>query len=187
MILNWLREPWPWYVSGPLIGLFVPILLFLGNKQLGMTGALRALCAATVPGAVDFFRYDWRRTGLWNIALGLGILVGAAIAATLLNGNATPPLSPHTRDALVALGLSAPSGIVPAELFSWHALLTVRGAVCVLGGGFLVGFGSSYAGGCTSGHGVMGLANLQVPSLIALIGIFAGGLLTTFVILPLIF
>lgn len=186
MILSWLREPWPWYVSGPLIGLFVPILLLLGNRQLGMTGALRALCAATVPGRVDFFRYDWRRAGLWNVALGVGILAGAALGARFLNGNATPALAPQTRDAMLALGLSAPSGIVPAELFNWHALLTMRGVVCIVGGGFLVGFGSTYAGGCTSGHGVMGLANLQLPSLIALIGIFAGGLLTTFVILPLI-
>lgn len=187
MILTWLREPWPWYVSGPLIGLFVPVLLLVGNRQLGMTGALRAMCAATVPGRVEFFRYDWRGSGLWNVALGAGILVGAMLAVVLLDGNATPALSPHTRDALMALGLATPSGIVPAELFSWHSLVTLRSAMCVLGGGFLVGFGSSYAGGCTSGHGVMGLATLQLASLIAVIGIFAGGLLTTFVIFPLIF
>ena len=184
MIMAWLGGPWPWYVSGPLIGLFVPLLLLLGNKQLGLTGSLRAMCAATLPGRVEFFRYDWRRSGLWNIALAAGILVGAILAVTLLNGNATPHVSPHTRDAVAALGLASPSGLLPAELFTWHALLTIRGALCVLGGGFLVGFGSSYAGGCTSGHGVMGLATLQIASAIALIGIFAGGVLATFVIIP---
>jgi uncharacterized membrane protein YedE/YeeE len=184
MIIAWLREPWPWYVSGPLIGLFVPLLLLLGNKQLGMTGSLRALCAAIVPGRVEFFRYDWRRAGLWHLALAFGIFVGAMIGSTLLNGGATPQISTNTRDAIAALGLASPSGLVPAELFSWRALLTLRGALCVLGGGFLVGFGSSYAGGCTSGHGIMGLATLQIASAIALLGIFAGGLLMTFLIIP---
>jgi uncharacterized membrane protein YedE/YeeE len=183
-IVAWLRQPWPWYASGPLIGLFVPFLLLLGNKQLGLTGSLRALCAATVPRRVEFFRYDWRRSGLWNIALAFGILVGAIIASTLLNGGATPHISSHMRAAIAALGLTTPSGPVPVELFSWNALFTLRGALCILGGGFLVGFGSSYAGGCTSGHGVMGLATLQLASVIALIGIFVGGLLTTFVIIP---
>ena len=184
MIWSWLRDPWPWYVSGPLIGLFVPLLLLLDNKQFGMTGSLRAICAAAVPGRIEFFRYDWKSNGLWNVAFALGILLGAIVATTLLGGGATPVISAHTRDAIAGLGLSTPSGAVPTELFSWNALLTLRGAICVLGGGFLVGFGSSYAGGCTSGHGVMGLATLQLASLIAVLGIFAGGLIATFLILP---
>jgi uncharacterized membrane protein YedE/YeeE len=187
MIWTLLKNPWPWYVSGPLIGLFVPLLLLLGNRQLGMSGSLRAICAATMPGRVEFFKYDWRTSGLWNVALAMGIVVGAAVAVSVLGGGATPALSPRTRDAIAALGLAQPSGLVPATLFSWKALLTLRGATCVIGGGFLVGFGSSYAGGCTSGHGVMGLAALQVASVIALVGIFAGGLLMTFVIMPAIF
>jgi uncharacterized membrane protein YedE/YeeE len=187
MIWTLLKNPWPWYVSGPLIGLFVPLLLLLGNRQLGMSGSLRAICAATVPGRVEFFKYDWRTSGLWNVALAMGIVVGAVVAVSVLGGGATPALSPRTRDAIVALGLAQPSGLVPATLFSWKALLTLRGAACVIGGGFLVGLGSSYAGGCTSGHGVMGLAALQVASVIALGGIFAGGLLMTFVIMPAIF
>lgn len=184
VMLEWLRQPWPWYVSGPLIGLFVPVLLWLGNRQLGMTGSLRALCAATLPSRAEFLRYDWRRSGLWNIAIGGGIIVGAAIAAAFLNAAATPPISQAARHSLAALGLSAPAGLVPADIFSLRALLTWRGATCVVGGGFLVGFGSSYAGGCTSGHGVLGLASLQLASLIAVAGIFAGGLITTLLILP---
>ena len=186
MILSWIRSPWPWYVSGPLIGLFVPLLLLIGNKQLGMTGALRATCAAIAPSDLDFFRYDWKKSGSWNIALAAGILVGAVLAVTMLGGGATPAVSPRTRDAIAALGLASPSGLVPAQLFSWRALLTLRGSISIIGGGFLVGFGSSYAGGCTSGHGVMGLATFQLASVIALIGIFAGGLIMTFLVFPLI-
>jgi uncharacterized membrane protein YedE/YeeE len=187
MILQLLRAPWPWYVSGPLIGLFVPLLLVVGNKQLGMSGALRAMCAAIAPGKVEFFRYDWRANGAWNLALAAGIVVGAMLATRFLGGGAAPMLSPGARATLATLGMSAPSSLVPAELFRWSALLTVRGALCVLVGGFLAGFGTSYAGGCTSGHGIMGLASLQVASLIALMGIFAGGLLATFLIIPRLF
>src|ERR1043166_145305 len=148
MILSWIRSPWPWYVSGPLIGLFVPSLLLLGNKQLGMTGALRATCAAIVPANIDFFRYHWKRHSGWNIALAVGILIGAVLAVAFLGGGTTPAISPRTHDAIASLGLASPSGLVPAALFSWRALLTFRGPVSIVGGGFLVGFGSSYAGGC---------------------------------------
>jgi len=175
--------PWPWYVGGPLIGLFVPLLLLLGNRQLGLSGSLRAICAAVVPGRVEFFRYDWKTSGLWNIALAIGLLLGAALAVAI-SGVPTPALAQPTRDAIARLGVTNVSGLVPSEIFSWHAMLTARGATCMLGGGFLVGFGSSYAGGCTSGHGVMGLAARQIPSLIAVCGIFAGGVLATFFLLP---
>jgi uncharacterized membrane protein YedE/YeeE len=163
----------------------VPVLLIAGNKQLGVSSALRAICAATVPGRVEFFRYDWRRAGLWNIALALGVVIGAAFAVSVL-GTGTPDVAPSTRDALAAIGVSRMQGLLPAELFSWRGLLTPRGFVLMAGGGFLVGFGATYAGGCTSGHGVMGMATLQRASMIALVGIFAGGLLATFVLLPIV-
>jgi uncharacterized membrane protein YedE/YeeE len=178
-----LLRPWPWYIGGPLLGLFVPLLLVLGNQSLGMTGSLRAICAAVAPGHAEYFRYDWKGDGLWNVALGAGILCGAALAVAV-SGVQTPAVSGATRTALATLGLGPPIGLVPRELFSWSALMTVRGATLMLGGGFLVGFGASYAGGCTSGHGVMGLAARQLPSLIALCGIFAGGVVATFVLLP---
>jgi uncharacterized membrane protein YedE/YeeE len=147
---------------------------------------LRALCAAAAPARVEFFRYDWKRAGGWNIAFATGILLGAALAVLLLNGGAAPAISGATRAALGTLGISPPAGFLPAELFAWPALFTVRGASCVLGGGFLAGFGSAYAGGCTSGHGVLGLASREPASVVALIGIFAGGMFATFVVLPLI-
>lgn len=164
--MRWVTDPWPWYVAGPLIGLFVPALLLVGNKQLGVSSALRAMCAAVLPAHVQFFKYDWRATAGWNLAFVTGIFLGGFIAATLLGPVAE---------------------LAPASVFSWSMLLTVRGATAVLLGGFLVGLGASYAGGCTSGHGITGLASLQLPSLIALLAMFAGGLLATYTLIPLVF
>jgi uncharacterized membrane protein YedE/YeeE len=186
-MLEWLRNPWPWYVAGPIIGLFVPLLLLIGNKSLGVSSSLRAMCAAIVPGNVTFFEYDWKGIGGWNIAFVAGIFLGGVVAATLL-GVAPPEISLETRVAIAELGMgSEVTGLAPASVFSWNALFTLRGAICMIAGGFLVGFGASYGGGCTSGHGITGLASLQPASLIALIAIFAGGLLATFALMPLIF
>lgn len=157
-----LTAPWPWYVAGPIIGLFVPALLLLGNRQFGVSNNLRHLCAAISPGNVDYFRYDWRQAGLWNLAFLLGIMAGGFIVEWL----------------------DGPLALVPLDLFNWPALLTLRGFLIIVGGGFMVGFGTAYAGGCTSGHGVMGLANFEKASLVAVLGFFAGGLLCTYVILP---
>jgi uncharacterized membrane protein YedE/YeeE len=180
-----LARPWPWYVAGPLIGLFVPALLLLGNKQFGVSSNLRHLCAAIAPGGVDFFRYDWKSQGLWNLTFLAGILAGGFVAARLLG---PPPvaISPETRAMLLELGVRDFSGLVPADVFSWSRLLTLRGALLIVGGGFLVGFGTAYAGGCTSGHGISGLAILERASLLAVAGFFAGGLLGTYLLLPLL-
>ena len=124
------------------------------------------MCAGILPKRSGFFDYDWKRSGAWNIALMLGVLLGGYAATRLL---------PHDTAALT-----------PAALFSWSAVLTMRGAIALVLGGFLVGFGASYAGGCTSGHGITGLASLQLASLIAVMAIFAAGILTTFFVLPLI-
>jgi uncharacterized membrane protein YedE/YeeE len=167
-VIAWLSQPWPWYVAGPLIGLFVPLLLLIGNKQLGATSSLRAICAGLLPTRATFFDYDWRRSGAWNIALVMGIAVGGLVATRLL-----PPL--HDTSALT-----------PATLFSWSALFTARGVVAIVVGGFLVGFGATYGGGCTSGHGITGLASLQRASLLSVVSIFAAGIATTLLVLPLI-
>lgn len=159
---NLLADPWPWYVAGPVIGLFVPALLLLGNRQFGISSNLRHLCAAVAPGRVDYFRYDWRRSGLWNLAFLLGILLGGFIVNAV----------------------AGPLALVPLDVFNWQALFTPRGLFTIVVGGFLVGFGTAYAGGCTSGHGVMGLANFERASLVAVLGFFAGGLLCTYLILP---
>ena len=187
-MLDFLSQPWPWYVAGPLIGLFVPALLIFSGKQFGVSSNLRHMCAATLPSNLEFFKYDWKKTGLWNLTFVGGIVIGGFIGTVLL---ATPggniDLSPLTVSALQEVGLSDFSGLVPAELISWQGLTSIPGLIMVLGGGFLVGFGARYAGGCTSGHAISGLANLQLPSLVAVLGFFAGGLFVTYVLLPLLF
>ena len=184
-MLSILREPWPWYVGGPLIGLMVPALLWLGNHRFGMSPALRHVCAATFPGNLAFLRYDWKRAGLWNLTLTAGVVLGAFIATRMLGGTDIA-ISPATRDQLAALGIHDFSGLVPREIFSWAGLFTLRTFVSVVIGGFLVGFGTAWAGGCTSGHGVTGMASLEPASFIAVLGFFAGGLLGTWLVLPLI-
>ena len=183
-MLDMLTRPWPWYVAGPIIGLFVPALLVLGNRQFGISSNLRHLCAAVVPARVEFFHYDWRNAGRWNLAFLAGIVVGGFIAARVL-GIPDVAVSPETRDALARLGIRDFAGLVPRDVFSWSSLLTFRGLSLIVGGGFLVGFGTAYAGGCTSGHGISGLAVFDRTSLLAVAGFFAGGLLGTFVLLPL--
>lgn len=176
----------PWYVAGPAIGLFVPVLLLVGNRMFGVSGNLRHLCAATVPTRADFFRYDWRGIGGWNLAFAIGVLLGGVLVGAFTPEGAHVALSPAATESLAALGIHDTSGFVPRELFNWQMVLTVRGALLLIGGGVLIGFGTAYAGGCTSGHAISGLADFQLPSLIAVVGFFAGGLLSTWVLLPLL-
>lgn len=176
-------DPWPWYVAGPAIGLFVPALLLVGNALFGVSSSLRHVCAAVIPGKVEYFRYNWRNTGLWNVLFVAGIFLGGFLASHW-GAPHNAAIAEATRLDLAKLGIHDFSGLAPRELFQWPALLTFKGFVLVIGGGFLVGFGTAYAGGCTSGHAISGLADLQLPSLIAVVGFFAGGLLATHFLLP---
>ena len=184
-MLDFISQPWPWYVAGPIIGLVVPALLLLGNRVFGVSENLRHMCAAAIPGRVEFLKYDWR-AGKWNLTFIAGTVIGGFIAHTLLYSPEPIAISEATRADLAALGVSDFTGLVPSEIFSWSGLGTVTGVVMILVGGFLVGFGARYAGGCTSGHAISGLADLQLPSLIAVMGFFAGGLLATYFILPIL-
>lgn len=181
-----LLSSWPWYVAGPLIGLFVPLLLLLTGKAFGVSSSLKHACAATVPGRAQYFQYDWKASGLWNLLFVVGILVGGVVAVQFLGGGGPTGISSATKADLQALGLTDFSGLVPPELFSWSSLTTGPGLVAIVLGGFLVGFGARYAGGCTSGHAITGLATLQWPSLLAVVGFFIGGLFTTYVLFPLL-
>lgn len=185
-MLEFLSQPWPWYVAGPLIGLVVPALLVVGNRMFGISSNLRTACAMGAPGRIEFFQIDWKRAGGWNLAFAAGIVIGGFIGGVLLANPDPVAISAATRADLAALGITDFGGLVPGELFSWAGLLTVQGVFLIVVGGFLVGFGASYAGGCTSGHAIMGLADLQLPSLVAVIGFFAGGLFMTHLLLPLI-
>lgn len=186
-MIEFVSQPWPWYVAGPLIGLIVPLLLLIGGKQLGISSSLQHMCAAIAPGKSEFLSYDWRKRGSWSLTMAVGILLGGFIGATLFaSPDPSIDLSPATIEALSGLGVQDFTGLVPADFFSWAGLTSIPGIAMIVGGGFLVGFGSRYAGGCTSGHAISGLANLQFPSLVAVIGFFVGGLLVTHLVLPLL-
>ncbi len=183
-MIDWLKDPWPWYVAGPLIGLMVPALLIVGNRMFGISSNLRTVCAITLPRRIQFFRYDWRKVGGWNLVFALGILIGGVLVGLMTDPSTEIAISASTVADLKALGVTDFSGFVPQEIFSWDTLFSLPGIVSLVAGGFLVGFGSSYAGGCTSGHAIAGLADFQLPSLVAVLGFFAGGLLVTHLILP---
>ena len=183
---EWLTQPWPWYVTGSLIGLMVPMLLLLRGKAFGISSSLQHICAAVLPGRHAYFDYNWREKGLWNLIFAGGVLAGGFLAGMLIPTDAPLTLSEATITDLSALGISNFNGLVPVEFFSWSALTSPTALILIVFGGFLVGFGTRYAGGCTSGHAIMGLSMLQKPSLYATIAFFIGGLVVTHFILPLI-
>jgi uncharacterized protein len=182
-MLEWIKQPWPWYVAGPLIGLTVPALLLLGNKSFGISSSLRHVCAACIPAGIPFFRYDWKKE-IWNLFFVAGVLLGGIIAVQLLSTGAPVVVNTKLSEELATYGVTNYDGLVPSDIFSWPQLLTARGIIMMVAGGFLVGFGTRYAGGCTSGHAIMGLSNLQWPSLAATCCFMAGGFIMTNLILP---
>lgn len=182
-MLDWLKQPWPWYVAGPLIGLMVPALLLLGNKTFGISSSLRHICAICVPAKIPFFRYDWKKEA-WNLFFVCGILAGGILAALLLGNPEPVVVNPRLSEEMATYGITNYNGIVPQDLFSWPELFTLRGVIMMVVGGFMVGFGTRYAGGCTSGHSIMGLSNLQWPSLVATCFFMIGGFVMTWLILP---
>ena len=186
--MSWIemvRSPWPWYVAGPIIGLMVPALLLIGNRSLGISSSFRHICAACFPGNVDFFNYNWKKE-VWNIFFALGVIAGGFIAFHFLHDPNPININPELKSELSRYGINNYSHMVPVELFNWQSILTIKGFITMIVGGFLVGFGTRYAGGCTSGHSIMGLSNLQWPSLLATICFMAGGFLMANLIYPLI-
>ena len=181
--ISWISHPWPWYVAGPLIGLTIPLLLIIGNKSLGVSASLRHICAACFPSNIPFFKYEWKKEA-WNLFFAAGIIAGGFIAARLLADQQPIQINPKLTATMAAYGITDFTGTVPKQLFNWQALLTVKGLLLMVLGGFLVGFGTRYAGGCTSGHSIMGLATLQWPSLLATCCFMAGGFVMTNLILP---
>lgn len=184
--MEFIKQPWHWSIAGILIGLIVPALLILGNKPFGISSTLRQICAACVPANIPFFKYNWRNDG-WNLFFVSGIVIGAFLAATFLKNPNPVQISDATKADLLALGINNFDGLAPIQIFSFDQLFTFKGFIFIVLGGFLVGFGARWANGCTSGHSIMGLSNLQWPSLVATICFFIGGLFVTHFILPLIF
>jgi uncharacterized membrane protein YedE/YeeE len=185
MLLQYITSPWPWYVAGPLIGLTVPLLLLLGNRSFGISSSLRHICAACIPAKIPFFAYDWKKE-VWNLFFVGGILIGGFIAARWLADPNPVGIAPGLAATLAEYGITDHRSLLPIQLFNLPALLTLRGFILVVAGGFLVGFGTRYAGGCTSGHAIMGLSTLQWPSLVATCCFMAGGFLVANLILPFI-
>lgn len=184
-MLELLSHPWPWWAGGIIAGLTVPALLIVGNRHFGISSNFRHICAAVFPANIRFFQYNWRKES-WNLFFLVGIILGAAIAATWLADPEPVKIAPQLASELDSYGITDRSGLLPSDIFSWESLFTLRGFILLIGGGFLIGFGTRYAGGCTSGHSIMGLSTLQWPSLVATICFMAGGFLTANLLLPFI-
>ncbi|MEY2704027.1 MAG: hypothetical protein RL407_89 [Bacteroidota bacterium] len=180
--LDWLSQPWPWYIAGPLIGLTVPALLLVGNKAFGISSSLRHICAACIPAGIPFFTYDWKKE-IWNLLFVMGTALGGWIAVAFMGNPESFAIAASTKADLIALGITNFSEMMPSEIFSWENLFTGKGIFFFVIGGFLVGFGTRYAGGCTSGHAIMGISSLQWPSLVATICFMLGGFLMTQILL----
>ena len=187
IFMEFINQPWPWYLSGVAIVLIM-LLLQLSGKKFGMSSNLRTICSICGAGnQAQFFRFDWKAQK-WNLIVVLGAIIGGFIAAHFMTNSSAVLISSNTITNLKTLGFeSAGSAYVPSELFGVNAFADPKTLLILFIGGLFVGFGARYAGGCTSGHAISGLSNLQVPSLIAVIGFFIGGLIMTHLIFPIIF
>jgi uncharacterized membrane protein YedE/YeeE len=184
-MIEFIKQPWAWSVAGPLIGLTVPTLLIIGNKSFGISSSLRHVCAMCIPANIPFFKYDWKKE-VWNLFFVFGILLGGAIAVNLLDNPNPVEVNPKLAAELAGYGITHYNNLVPEDILNWQSLFTLRGFILMIVGGFLVGFGTRYAGGCTSVHAIMGLSSLQLPSLIATTCFMVGGFIMANLILPFI-
>ena len=182
-IIEIIKQPWPWYVAGPFIGLIAPVLLLIGNKSFGVSSSLRHTCAILIPSNIAFFKYNWKRE-MWNMVFVLGILLGGIIATSFLANPNPIIINPNLSIDLFNHDIKLIDGLLPTQLFSWDSLFTLRGFIMIVVGGFLVGFGVSYAGGCTTGHAILGNSNLQWPSLVATCCFMIGGFIVVNFIMP---
>jgi len=186
---EFLINPWPWWFSGAAISATMFVLILFG-RSFGFSSNLRTLCAIASRRRVKFFDFDWKKE-TWNLIFLVGAIIGGYLANTYMNHGEAVQISQATIQDLAALGFGDPStsasGVQPDELFAWEHVLTLKGFLILAVAGLLVGFGTRYAGGCTSGHAISGLSDLQIPSLIAVIGFFTGGLIMTHLLYPLIF
>jgi hypothetical protein len=183
---SFITQTWSWWFSGAMIAAIMFFLLYFG-KSFGFSSNLRTICAASGAGRkTKFFDFNWKAQ-IWNLVFLVGAIIGGFIAKQFLSSDIPVQISQATIADLGKLGFAAPTSLQPTELFGLDAILSIKGFLVLALGGLMVGFGSRYAGGCTSGHAISGLSNLQVPSLIAVVGFFIGGLIMTFFIFPLIF
>ena len=185
-MIELIKQPWHWAIAGILIGLTVPALLLIGNKKFGISSSLRHICAMCIPANIPFFKYDWKKE-VWNLFFVAGVLIGGFLATHFLSNPDTIVIAQSTKTTLAQYGITDFSQLMPTQIFNVQNILTLKGFIFFVAGGFLVGFGTRYAGGCTSGHAIMGLSNLQMPSLIATCCFMAGGFLSANILMPFIF
>ena len=180
-MLDLLTAPWPWYVSGPIIGLMVPLLIYVGSRSFGISQNLEHLCALTQPRMINvrFFKYDWR-TSTWSLVFAVGVLIGGTLAGLVFSNPEPVALSNNAVALFAQWGLSHSSVLNPPEIFNF----SLYNIVIIVISGIMIGFGTRYASGCTSGHAITGLSTFQMQSVYAVIGIFAGGMLASHVIVP---
>jgi uncharacterized membrane protein YedE/YeeE len=184
---DFITQTWSWWFSGAMIASIMFFLLYFG-QSFGFSSNLRTICAAAGLGKKNkFFNFNWKAQ-TWNLVFLVGSIIGGFIAKQYLtSANGSVNIAQATINDLSKLGIAAPTSLQPSELFSVAAIFSIKGFLLLAFGGLMVGFGSRYAGGCTSGHAISGMSNLQFPSLIAVVGFFIGGLVMTFLIFPLIF
>jgi uncharacterized membrane protein YedE/YeeE len=185
--MEFISQPWPWFVAGPVIA-FVMFLLYYFGERFGLSSNLETFCSIAGAGKfVDYFKIDWKQNS-WNLVFVAGGITGGFIASYWLSPSNVVAINPQTIQDLADIGIqNAGASYLPDEIFSIDTMLSLKGFTILLVAGIMVGFGARWAGGCTSGHAIVGLSNLELPSLISVIGFFIGGLVMTWFILPLIF
>lgn len=159
---EFILQPWPWWLSGILIGLSGPLLYLLAGRPFGISTSFQQIGAMCSPNSkLPYLRDFNRKKGIWTLLFVIGIAIGSFIATQFLSAK--------------------PIEFIPASHF------TAMGAIRTFIGGLLIGFGTRYAGGCTSGHAITGISNLNWPSLVATVFFFVGGLSVTWGLGNLIF
>ena len=165
LILNDLT-PIHWAVAGAGIAAVTLCLLYLGSRRLGISTGFEDVCSLVL--SQPYFRRDAVRSGRrWRLPLLAGLVLGGFLSA-VTGGGWSPTLALGMFDQVIGLG--------PSGKLAW-----------MFAGGLCIGFGTRLAGGCTSGHGIFGLSNFEVPSLIATLSFMAGGIVVTQVVYGVIF
>jgi hypothetical protein len=185
--MDFINQTWTWYFSGFMIGIIMLLLIYFG-KTFGMSSNLRTMCSIGGAGKyISFFDFKWK-SHRWNLAVVAGAMLGGFVAVHYMHDASNVALNPKTIAQLQQLGFEAPNGnLAPENLFGNAAFQSPKMLAVLLIGGILIGFGARYAGGCTSGHAIQGMSNLQIQSLKAVIGFFVGGLIMIHFIFPILF